>query len=322
MLTHSGEIHRRLGLDFSQFLSLDNHPQSERITISLVTPPWDIIPKSGPLKCTDTSIIYEKSNVRYNDYHGKALTTVNSLTLESAIFTENLHLAHELAYLLILSKSGKKMDLRGFHKIHAMGVQINHTNVVLIAPSKGGKSTLFMRLLAHPTSQMISDDTPVIDVSGTVHPFPLRLGLEEGSFIPEYINKDSIYLLNRRKFGTKLLIPIEALGRSIAQSSNAKRTILIAGKRTERKVPRILRVGAIRMFPRVFISMIIGIGLPMILEYFFESGTNDIIKRVKIILSRTRAGFMLMMKSEKYFFEMSNDIDANESALLNFLKSS
>ncbi len=211
------------------------------------------------------------------------------------------------------------MDLNGLHKIHAMGVQLFDTNLVMVAPSKGGKSTLFMKLLSHPSCQIISDDTPVIDRHGLLHPFPLRLGLEADSKIPSHIDQSQSYKLERRRFGVKTLIPLSGLGRPIATSLEEKRTILIVGKRTNSKTPRLIKIGYIRMLPHIFISMIVGLGLPMILEYFLESGIRDIFKRVKIILSRTQAAIMLMLKSEKFIFEMSNDLDANEKLLFNTL---
>lgn len=213
------------------------------------------------------------------------------------------------------------MDLNGLHKIHAMGMQLLDANVLMIAPSKGGKSTLFMKLLSHPTSRIISDDTPVIDRQGRIHAFPLRLGLEEDCHIPSHINLSQSYKLERRKFGIKVLIPLQGLGKPIASTNDAKRNFLIVGKRTVRKNPRLTKIGHLRTFPHIFIAMIIGLGLPMILEYFLESGVSDIIKRIKIILSRTLAGIMLMIKSEKYLFEMSHDLDANEKMLITFLES-
>lgn len=212
------------------------------------------------------------------------------------------------------------MDLSGLHKIHAMGVQLLDSNLVMVAPSKGGKSTLFMKLLSHPTCRIISDDTPVIDRHGFIHSFPLRLGLEADSQIPSHIDKSQAYLLERRKFGVKTLIPLSGLGRPIASSLEYKRTILLVGKRTISHTPRLIKIGHMRMLPHIFISMIIGLGLPMILEYFLESGIKDIFKRVKIILSRSQAAIRLMIKSEKFIFEMSNDLDANQKILIQFLK--
>lgn len=213
------------------------------------------------------------------------------------------------------------MDLNGLHKIHAMGVQLLAANVIMIAPSKGGKSTLFMKLLSHPSSRIISDDTPVIDRQGRIHAFPLRLGLEDGCHIPSHIDQSLSYKLERRKFGIKVLIPLQSLGRPIATTSRANRSILIIGKRTNQIGPRLIRIGFLRTLPHIILAMIIGIGLPMILEYFLESGLKDIYKRIKIILSRSVAAMMLMIKSEKYLFEMSHDLDANELMLITFLKS-
>jgi hypothetical protein len=67
--------------------------------------------------------------------------------------------------------------------------------------------------------------------------------------------------------------------------------------------------------------MIIGVGLPMILEYFLETGLRDIFKRIRIILSRSCAAFFLILRSRTYQFEMSQDISLNEQLICDFLKS-
>jgi hypothetical protein len=322
ILSESEELINRIRLDFFHFIRNEViHDEGQQIFLHISDPPWEILPTIRSIQQTDTSIIYEKDDIRYNDYHGKALTSVNTLTGQSHIYSPDLHLTHELGYLLILSKSGKQMDLNGFHKLHAMGLKIDQTSVIMVAPSKGGKSTLFMQLLKNPGFQIYSDDTPVIDRLGKIHAFPLRLGLESNSSIPEHINPELIYHLKRRNFGNKILIPLNAFGRQIAISSKNDKVILLIALRSRLKTPSVIPVGKLQIVPYIFKFMIIGLGLPMILEYFLETGVRDIFKRIKIILSRSCAAFFLILRSQTYVFEMSQNISLNEQVICNFLKS-
>ena len=46
-------------------------------------------------------------------------------------------------------------------------------------PSGGGKSTLALRALQEPGIGLISEDSPLLDRRGRLHPFPLRIGVNE-----------------------------------------------------------------------------------------------------------------------------------------------
>lgn len=321
VISNDSKVIERIALDFSYFLT-DVIPLSpaETIEVLVEAPPWEIIPPLVARKQTDTSIIYEAGNIRYNDYHGQALSTVNQKDKRSVIYSQDFNLVHELGYLLILSKSGKEMDLKGFHKVHAMGLQLNNVNLIMISPSKGGKSTHFLELLKDPAFKIFSDDTPVVDGNGNIFAFPLRVGIEDGAIVPEYVNKEKTYTLVRRKYGTKRLIPLVAMGREIAQFNKLQRTILVVGKRSRKHSPELKAVSNLVMIPYLVKYMIVGVGLPMILEYFLETGFKDILKRFLIIFKRTLAAINLMFHSEKYIFEMNSDIRANTSLISELLK--
>lgn len=312
----SSDIHARLSLDFQHFLTNKSvNTLKNQIQVLLDCPPWNKIPKKHLVKKSTTSIIYEKEGVRYNDYHGSALTIVNYQTNEAFVYAEDLHLAHELSYLLILSRSGKSMDLAGYHKIHAMGVQIENINTLFISPSGGGKSTLFLELLKDEKIKIFSDDTPVVDSSGRIHSFPLRIGLEASTMIPQFINPADIYKLRRRKYGEKILIPLRSLKRELAHFESSEKTILLLGKRVASGDTKLIKVSRFRFMPELIRSMIVGVGLPMILEYFLESGLTDIYKRFVIIFKRTRAALLLVIRAETYLFRMGPNVEENVQIL-------
>lgn len=306
------DIVSRLSLDFAKFLVLNQveEPSLNSIEILTQAPPWELLPKKVALKQNDTSIIYEENGIRYNDYYCKALSIVDSNNKTSTIYSADIDLAHELGFLLILSKSGKRMDLHGLHKIHAMGVQFSNTNLLFMASSKVGKSSLFLEFLKDPTVKFYSDDTPVINSQGEILPFPFRIGINNKEEAPDYINQEDIYTLQRRSHGQKYLIPLNAIDRNIAQYQKGQRSILIVGIRTLGEA-RIYPISPFAMLKHLQKHMIIGVGLPMVLEYFLESGLKDILKRFIIILKRTKAAVSLILQSECYLLESGPDIKYN-----------
>src|SRR5690606_11749153 len=232
--SNNKDILSRLSLDFAKFLvtSEEEYSSFDTIEVLIQSPPWELLPRKVALKQTDTSIIYEEKGIRYNDYHNNALSIVDSNLNHSTIYSEQIDLAHELGFLLLLSKSGKRMDIKGLHKIHAMGVQLNHTNLIFMASSKTGKSSLFLELLKDPNAKIYSDDTPIINSQGDILPFPFRIGINNKEEAPEYINKDLIYTLKRRVHGQKYLIPLTSINREVAQYESNQRNVLIVGVRS------------------------------------------------------------------------------------------
>lgn len=320
VICENGELNRLLSLDFEYFQKeIGLNLSVNKVEVFLKKAPLELIPKEVALSQNETSIIYESNNQRINDYHGKALTIVNYADNQAKIYCEDINLAHELSYLYILSRSGKAMDLNGFHKNHAMAVKYQGHNIILMIPSKGGKSTQFLSLLEDPSIEVFSDDTPVISRLGEIYPFPLRVGIEEGAQIPSFVDQEKVYYLTRRNHGKKTLIPLMGMERKIASSGG--KNILIVGKRSNKNEPSVQAILKIKMFHHLIHNMVIGIGLPMILEYFLETGINDFFRKVKIILSRTVAATFLLMRSDCYELEMTSDIAKNTELMKNLCNS-
>ena len=83
---------------------------------------------------------YDQGNIRFNDYYGKALTIYNYEHELGEIYSNDLHKLHEICYLSILSRVGKKLDMRGYHKVHAFGIVKNGKALMGVMPGKGGKN--------------------------------------------------------------------------------------------------------------------------------------------------------------------------------------
>ncbi len=273
--------------------------------------PSGLLPRLFSKKISQNSITYDDGSIRWNDYFGKALTYLNYQTGQAAVYSPSHEFIHELAYLLILSLSGKEMDLKGFHKIHACGVNFKGKNVIIALPSKGGKTTLFLELCRHPNLSLISDDTPVIDSKGRVHSFPLRVGVEK---IPEWLSKKEFPLFKRAHFSDKFLIPLRDLGPPIYQG-DTNSNIMIIGLRSTGDFPQLFKASSVQGFKALFEHMIIGIGLPMVVEYFVKNSLSDWMTLLRIFFKRARAALAFWKKSRVYYFVMSSDTRANADFL-------
>lgn len=309
-----------LRTEFRYFLVSSASTPDFILTLTPTNAPPGLLPSLPISSRSKNSLTYDEGSRRWNDYFGKALSCYDYDAKEGVLYSGNADMLHEVAYLMVLSLTGKDLDLRGWHKVHACAFRYQDRDVVIMLPSGGGKTTLFLELAQFPGVSLLSDDTPLIDEEGKVHPFPLRLGIEH---LPPHLadKKNEFTLFRRQHFCDKWLVPLDRLGAPIAQGTGG-RVMLIVGKRQNDSRSALFRIGPIALALGLLEHMIIGIGLPMVVEYFLQRTLRDWITLATIALKRTWAALRLMQRSEGYVFVMGNDPTKNARTLLDKLERS
>ena len=221
-------LHDKIKKDFHFFLQNPSDKYDIKIESKLLQNiPWHLISEMKSSRQSQNSITYDKGKTRYNDYYGKLLSIYDYHLDEGKLYAKDIEKLHEISYLLILSRSGKKMDNRGLHKLHAFGVICNKTAILGMMPGKGGKTTHLLEFLKDPHCNLISDDTPVITRFGNIHPFALRIGVEElAESFP--IDPKYLYFIKREYFGVKKLLSLEGISNKV--SDRYDQIILFSGK--------------------------------------------------------------------------------------------
>lgn len=318
--TNNDTIASQLKMDFEHFekpeLLKINHLSIDCQLVEEIT--TSILPKNlKPLFQRQNSITYEQNGVRYNDYYGKVISRFNAKKNEALIIGRDKDKLYEVLYLFILSRSGKYLDLKGIHKIHAFSIVHKGKGLVCMQPMRGGKSTLFTELLNNYDVEIGSDDTPLIDQYGLLAPFPLRVSLDE---LPTNIDLDSekYYLMNREFYKSKYSISLSAFNKKIA--TNCINFVFVEAHRSTHDEPLLVPMTKIRLFKRLFHHMVIGFGLPLIFEYFWESGTNDFYKKTTIFYKRFSSALKLSLSKKGYDLYMSKDSKRNAKVLMDLLK--
>jgi hypothetical protein len=300
--SESDQILTLLKKDFSQFICEENVSSvnlSIRITSS--KPPLEIVPQIISSMQTQNSICYDCDGLRYCDYYGEALVVLDTKKNAAQIYSENIERLHEITYLLILSRVGKLMDLMGLHKIHAFSVSYNDVAIVCMMPMKGGKSTLLMHFLKDRRFKLISDDIPLINTRGEVLPFPIKIGLSD--IPPEFqiINpEENLYSMERRNFGKKELLCLKGIPQLVEPlEKKFKKVILIEAFRYNAKDSILKESSFLATAKGLLKHQVIGIGLPMVIEYFWENGYKDFLVKIRIFIMRVFAANSLLLRSRK-----------------------
>lgn len=302
----------RLEKDFSLYHTLaENQDSVLEISGELVAPPKVNFSKLNPSWQSQKVTVYDQGQIRHSIYGAEGLSRFDFQNESATIWSENLELLHEITYLMILSRVGKWLDALGVHRLHACGFRLDHTRVLLTMPMGGGKSTFFVEMARnYPEIELLGDDTVLIDQEGGAHPFTIRVGLPE---LYHQVFQSKTYELHRRQFGVKTLLPIEELGPSVLGespwSSGEDRIVLLFGERAG--APSKVRISRYEAFLELISPMIVGEGLAMILEYFWERGPRDFWVKAKIALLRVRAAWRLAKRAECWRVELDTDRGAN-----------
>lgn len=270
------------------------------------------------------SITFQDGNVRYNDYYGQVKTIFDYNQNSAEIFSNDVHRVHEIAYLLILSRTGKTLDLQGIHKVHAFAISYKETALMCMMPSGGGKSTLLLHLLKYDGVKLISDDIPLFDESLNLIPMPLKIGLvKDANICIEVLEpQENIYSMKREFYGEKKLICLAGLKEKVeTRKFQLSNVIVMEAFRMNSGKSRIKNANFFNIWSGFFKHAILGIGTPIILEYFWEFGFRDFVVKTRIFLKRLVTFTRVSISSNKFHFSMGENIDENAQQIINFLES-
>jgi hypothetical protein len=305
---------RKLQEEFHYFVQ--NEAKSVQTTIEIFREPSPELPSMVAVKILETCSIYRIGPRRYIDYRGEALTIWDKQEESVRIYSLDNDRLYEISFLAIHSILGQELDRKGLCRVHALGVSLGRINALIMLPSKGGKSTLLSNLLENPEIKIISDDMPLVDLHGGVHNFPSKVSLDKQ---PEDgpLSKLKWTEFKRTQYPAKWTAGLSQLETRISnQTEHAQKVVLIAGLRLSQGQSILTPVSKWKMIPQLLEHMIMGVGLPQVLEMFLNFNITDILKLIYHAILRTICAFQLIRKAKCYYFYMGPDRAYNAQLIL------
>jgi hypothetical protein len=311
------EFLRSVEHDFSYFIKPTVSP-SLRVEFIKSRPDYDGLPEMLCSLVTPRNICFSNGNCAYIDYFGQALNVYDPQANTSRIFSEDVELAHEIAYLTILSRMSEALERKRLHRIHGLGIESGGKGTIVLLPSGGGKSTLALTLLRNNNSfRLISEDSPLIRQDGHLLPFPLRIGVHPHN-IPADIDPRFVRSDKRIEFDSKMNIDIRYFGTQIAQQPIPANALLLGVRSTGRRA-RIEPVAKTAMLRHVLANSIIGIGLYQGLEFLMQKSVGESLKHLGLLMSRSYNNMILLKHVRVYRFLIGRDLNQNYECLREFL---
>ena len=301
-----------LARDFHYFAAA---APATRISVeaTLGPPPWERIPSQFASSITPNAVIYDAGAIRYNDYHHEGLAIYDFASERGEVWSENADLLYEITYLLCLSRIGELHDLRGIHRVHALGFAVEGKGALVLLPENGGKSTLCMEMMRRPEVRILSDDTPLVS-HGKLLAFPTRIGMrgDVSAIDPQYLRT-----MRRRNREPKTLLDVRYFQHRIAADTTPD--LIIVGARRNGDDSWLEPIGIAKAFPSLFANLVVGLGLPQVVEFFLRGGGSDTMRKLSIVTHRTAAVVALLRRAKCYRLALGRNsamaVDAILSAM-------
>lgn len=311
------EVLRALELDFAWFRtpSLNGGPVAT-VVVEQREPDWERYAAAEPAFVTPRNVVLQDAGRTVIDYFGRALSVYEPAEQRTTIQGTDATLVHEAAYHFVVSRIGEHLDRAGLVRLHALGLVGRQGGVAVMLPSGGGKSTLGLRALREPGVRMLSDDSPLLDRRGRMHPFPLRIGVNatDAARLPE----GHVRRIDRMEFHPKLALELSAFRDRIEDEPQPLRHLVI-GHRTLAGTARLEPLGRMAAVAPLIRESVVGVGLYQGMEFVLQRGARDVLVQAGPGFVRSRGCAAALARAKVWRLTTGRDHDANWAALAQLL---
>ena len=312
------EVVENLRLDFVWFERPSDGTAAVDISVEIERRPPDY-DRFGELRAsfiTPRNVVYEHGGLTVVDYFGKAVSVLDRARGTLTIQGESEHLVHEAAYHFVLSRVGEHLEAGGLVRLHALGLVGGDGAVAMMLPSGGGKSTLALRALRDGGIRLLSEDSPLIDRHGRLHPFPLRIGINATD--ADRLPAGSVRRLERMEFHPKLALDLAAFSDRIEPAPQPLRHLVI-GRRTlgrEAALEPVRRRSAVGTLVR---EAVVGVGIYQGMEFILQRGMRDVAGKLDVGATRVMCCAAGLARAQVWRATLGRDHERNWAALLPLL---
>jgi len=207
---------------------------------------------------------------------------------------------------------GEHLDARGLPRLHALAVSGSSGAVAVILPSGGGKSTMALRALQADGVRLLSEDSPLMDRRGRLHPFPLRIGINESDAAE--LGDAKVRRIERMEFHPKLLVDLDEFEDRIESRPQPLRH-LVLGRRS------LGREAALEPLPKreavgpLLREAVVGVGLYQGMEFVLQSGMRDVLGKSGIAARRAACCAAALRAARVWRLTIGRDHRRNWEAL-------
>jgi hypothetical protein len=267
-------------------------------------------PATGTARFAGKTGARDEGDVRWVLHPEGALVRHDFTRERGEVWCADADRLHELGYILLLSRVGAKLDERGLHRAHGLGLARHGRGALALLPMGGGKTTLALGALKEGTSELLSEDTPLVDRRGNLWPFPVRFGLRAQAPVPG-VPARLQRTFRRREWGVKVLIDLEhAEGRLAPRAPVAPEVLLVGGAFEPGRALDVSRLARWRALPALVLNLVVGVGVPQGREYLLRPRAAAVGHLLLAAFSRSAAALALLRRCRVHRARFSADVPA------------
>jgi hypothetical protein len=266
---------------------------------------------------TTRNVVFQHGTQTIVDYSGRVLAVYDRERDHFLVDGEDEQLVHEAAYLFLLSRVGRHIDDSRLMRIHALGLGGGQGAVLVLLPSGGGKTTLALRALREPGIKLISEDTPLLDRHGMVHPFPLRIGVNESD--AHLLPDGEVRRIERLEYGPKLLVGLKAFNDSVPHGPQPLRHVVV-GRRWLSGDASLTPLRRRALIGPLLRDGVVGLGVAQMIEYVLRKGPADLLGQGGVAASRALCCARAMVGARAWRLDLARDPEQNWAELRQLLE--
>jgi len=189
--------------------------------------------------------------------------------------------------------------------------------VAVLLPSGGGKSTLALNALREPGVRLLSDDTPLLDRRGRMHPFVLPIGVDAAAaqgFPAEYVRR-----IERLELPDKYVVALDAFRDGIEPEAQSIAHIVVAqrGLGTQASLQRVSRR---EVLGPLFRDGVVGLGVAQMIEWVLQRGTRDAFGKLGTATRRAACCAAAASRAQAWQLKIGRDHERNWNELVALLR--
>jgi hypothetical protein len=311
------EVVEALRLDFAWF-AVDSLEKAADVDVAIHRrqPDFDRFRDATATFITPRNVVYQQPEETVVDYFGRALSVRDRRTGRLEIEGEDLYIVHEAVYQFLISRLGEHFDDLGLPRLHGLGLVGAQGGVVVMLPSGGGKTTLALRALRDGNVKLLSEDSPLLDRRGFLHPFPLRIGINatDAAVLPP----GHVRRIERMELHPKFALELHAFSDKIEREPRPLRHIVI-GRRSLGRDANLEPLPRRAAVATLFREAVVGVGIYQGMEWVLQHGMRDVMSQAGPFLTRTRSCARGLTRASVWRLTVGRDHDRNWAALQKLL---
>jgi hypothetical protein len=283
-----------------------------RVVVKRGAPDFDRFGDLSASFVTPRNVVYQDGPRTIVDYFGRAISILDRHHGRVEIQGEDSHLVHEAAYLLLLWRIGEHLEARGFTRVHALGLAGREGAVAVLLPSGGGKSSLALAAIRAEGVGLLSEDSPLLDRRGWLHPFPLRIGINPDD--ADGLPSEHVHPIERMEFHPKIVLALDAFIDKIEPAPRPLRHLVI-GRRTLARGARLEPLARRSAVGTLLREVVVGVGIYQGMEFVLQRGMRDVWGKSGTAATRAAHATAALARARVWRLDLGRDPGANWAAL-------